>query len=224
MKFLEIKLEDIEPTYTQETNPNRMSDADFSSLVALMREEGSVQTVLVRPKPPAKKGGKPTGKYLLTDGHHRYWAAQQLGIAKLPCLIADKMSTPKAHAIGIGINNLRGSVNLSAASDLMTSIMEETGWTVPQMALLTGFSTADIEAIAKQTGEDLEEILEEVGEAAGGDEEIHIDGATKPFVLEITFTKKEDYKLAKRKLKKAAGKGGDLAAGLMAVLGEEESE
>ena len=44
--------------------------------------------------------------------------------------------------------------------------------------------------------------------------------AAKPFSLEILFTNRDDLKRAKRALKKAAGKTGDFAKGLLRLIGD----
>jgi len=211
-EMITVSMDDIVPTFTKDTNPNRMSDQEFGSLVLFMKEEGAIQTVLVT-------RSKKKGKYDLIDGHHRFWAAQQIGRKSLPAIVSEA-SINKAKAIGIGLNRIRGELDLSVSGDVMISIMEATKWTSDQLSLLTGFSSDEIEALTERAIHDSDEVLEEVSLNPVDDDD-PAETNTKPYVLEITFADKATYQLCRKKLRKAAGPGRDLAKGLLTVLGED---
>lgn len=207
-----IPLEDLIPTYTKETNPNKMTDAEFTALTALIKAEGFMQSILVTPD--SKRG-----KFKIIDGHHRYWACQQAQKTEILAVVKPA-SAALASALGLGLNRIRGDLDLSMSGLVMQGVMETTSWTADQMALLTGFSQSEIDALTQQAHDGADELLEEVS-AALPEDEAELEGAEKPYVLEISFSDRAMYQLARRKLRKAAGASKDLSKGLLAVLGED---
>lgn len=207
---------DLVPRYTRENDPNKMTDSEFSALKALMAAEGSLETILVTPE----KGKK--GKYVIINGHHRYWASEEIGKIPLPAIVIPA-SAVKQSLLSIGMNRIRGDLDLARAGAVIQEALEASNLKMDQAALYSGLSMEEIEALTQQAGEDADDLLEELGDDMGGSP-LEDDGTinTKPYVLEITFADKTTYQLARRKLKKAAGKGGDLARGLLSLLGEED--
>jgi hypothetical protein len=214
-EFLRINIADLIPTYDRDLgdNPNVMGESDFLSLKAFMKS-GVLQTILVHAEPGKR------GKYRIDDGHHRYWAALDEKIDTLPAL-ASKHSSALAKLAGIGMNRLRGDIDLAAAGNVARQVLEETQWTLEQISIPTGLSVAELEALTQEASDGADDVLEDLGSTAAMGED---EGATndKPFVLEISFTNRDDYKFARRALKKAAGKGGDLARGLLTIVGKDE--
>lgn len=212
-----IPLSRIRPRYqTPEDNPNKMEPERFDGLVALMREKGCLQPILVRLD--GFDGSDPL--YEITDGHHRFAAAQLLDWPGIQCFIIRDGEEVSA-ALSLAMNRLRGDLDLSRAADIVRGIKIETGWTDEQAALLTGFTPPEIAELVRDAQPIAEDLLEQAaGAIASGSEP---DASSdKPFVLEIRFTDKASYQLARRKLRKAGGPEKDLAAGLLAVLGETE--
>lgn len=208
-----IPLENLIPTYTKETNPNKMADAEFTALAALIKAEGFMQSILVSPVEGKR------GKFKIIDGHHRYWACQQAQKEEILAVIKPA-SAALASALGLGLNRIRGDLDLSMSGAVMQSVMESTAWNVDQISLLTGFSQSEIDALTQQAHDGADELLEDVS-AASPEEENDLEGAEKPYVLEISFSDRALYQLARRKLRKAAGASKDLSKGLLAVLGED---
>lgn len=209
-----IKLSDLVPTYTKDTNPNKMSDAEFAALSSLIKAEGFMQSILVSPI-----DGK-RGKFKIVDGHHRYWACQEVGKTEILAVVKPA-SAALASALGLGLNRIRGDLDLGMAGAVMQDVMSTTAWTVDQLALLTGFPQSEIDALTQEAHDNADEMLEDVGSALP-EEENDLEGAAeKPYVLEIAFADRASYQLARRKLRKAAGASKDLSKGLLAVLGED---
>lgn len=206
-----ISLKDLVPTYTRETNPNRMSEAEFNALTSLIKAEGFMQSILVSPMPGKR------GKYRILDGHHRYWACQQAQKTEILAVVKPA-SAALGAALGLGLNRIRGELDLGVSGLVMQQVMEDSDWTTDQMALLTGFSQSEIDALTTQAHNDADEMLEDVSTGLPEDEP---EASAKPYVLEIEFSEKDLYQLARRKLRKAAGASKDLAKGLLAVLGED---
>lgn len=204
----DIDLKNLIPKYaTQEENPNRMSDERYRALVAIIAEVGFSQPIIVR----KAKGGK----FEIIDGHHRRLVALELGIASIPSVIIDATDTI-ASALSVGLNHIRGDTNLSVAADLMRVLSDSIE--AEMIAVLTGFSLSEVEALVSTptAATDLADMVS-VSEPMDEREE-------KPHVLEVRFTSVELYRTVRRKLKKAAGKGGDLAKGLLTVLGIDEED
>ena len=211
-----VAWENLVPRYTRENDPNKMTDSEFSALKALMSAEGSLETILITPE----KGKK--GKYIIINGHHRYWASEEIGKIPLPAMVIPA-SAVKQALLSIGMNRIRGDLDLARAGTVIQEAMDASNMGIDQAALYSGLSTEEIEALTQQAGEDADDLLEELGTEMSGTQEDEGETNPKPYVLEITFADKDTYRLARRKLKKAAGKGGDLARGLLSLLGEEDA-
>lgn len=206
-----LDLDRIVPVYASaDENPNKMEPERFDLLVQAVERYGFLQAVLVRKFGSA--GGKP--RYQLIDGHHRYWAMQKARRTQLLAQIAD-VDDVQARALSLAMNRLRGDLDLRMSAEAIQSIVEITGWDIETVTVSTGFTAEEIDALLQKTALNAQDIL---GESLGEAEDERAPAA--PFVLEIPFADRESYRLAKRKLKKAAGKGGDLARGLLNLLGE----
>lgn len=197
---------------TRDANPNKMSDEMYAILVESIKTEGFLQPVLVKPLDD--------NMFEVLDGHHRGWGAHDAGRDTITA-VKKNASDPKALALSIGMNKIRGELDYSMAADTLRELDQMTDWTPEQMSLLTGFTVEEIEALMPEAQPDADELLEEVAEAPEQTEKP--EAPPKPFLLEIRFDSKENYQLVRRKLRKAAGKGGDLALGLLNVLGELEA-
>lgn len=209
MTTISVRLDQLEPTYkTREENPNKMPDSLFDLLVQSIEHDDFLQPILVRLLP--------SKKYKIVDGHHRYWAAEKAGLKSIDAVLL-KAKQHKGVAIGIGMNKRRGDLDLTMVSDSLKEIAEKTKWNHDELALLTGFTQSEIADLVETSKPDVEELMEEVGSAPPEESE---EPPSKPYVLEVKFETKEQYQLAKRKLRKAAGKAKDLGIGLLNVLGD----
>jgi len=216
--MIELELDQLVPKYaTREANPNKMSDEEFAILTKLIKEEGFLSAILVRPWPSATADGRPMFEIL--DGHHRSLAAAEVGLKKV-LAVTKTSSDAKSLAFSIGMNKIRGELDFSQVGEHLRQLADGAGWEAEQISLYTGFSTEDIEALIGEST-DPEDIMDDVASAPSTDEAAP-EKVEKPFVLEITFATRDEYRLARKKLKQAAGKGGDLSTGLMNVLGEKE--
>lgn len=211
MKYADIDLRLLVPTFaSREVNPNKLEDARYAGLKALMAVEGCLQPILVFELP--------NKKFKIVDGHHRFWIVQELGVKSISCIIADVED--KAQALALAMNRLRGELDLTLSAEIMREVFVETGWSGAQLALNTGFTEQEVAGLLESAKTYGDVDLTEMG--AGAPPEDNMAPPDRPFVLEISFTNKDDMRLARKKLKKAAGKGGDLGTGLLHVLGESE--
>jgi hypothetical protein len=194
-----------------EKNPNKMTDAEYALLkdaMAAASKNGDevLQTVLLSPHDP------PADTFDVVDGNHRVQAAIELGWTDMLAIVR-AMTPNEIIAYRLGMNRNRGRIDLTIAKGQLSDLVLD-----GDVALeVTGF-----------TGEEITDLTTPVhhernllADAGSTDVEGEATPSAKPFVLEIPFTKKSDYQLARRKLRKAAGKTKDLARGLLAVLGED---
>ena len=78
-KSLIIKIEDLVPF---EEHPYKVTDDDnMAELVKSISEYGIMNPLIVRPKENSD------GKYEIISGHRRLFAAQKLGLKKMPCTV-----------------------------------------------------------------------------------------------------------------------------------------
>jgi ParB/RepB/Spo0J family partition protein len=204
---LEIKTLPVADIAEAENNPNAMPQERFDLLVEAIREVGFLQPVLVR---------KAAAGYVLIDGHHRVRAALKLGLTEVPCVVAAGSldDDDLAAATQIAMGRLRGDLDLAVVGRTMNDLVGK-GWTIDDLAL-TGFSVDEVGHLLDAAKLDTESML------AGADATLPApEKPLRPFVLEITFARREDYVAARKGLKHAAGKGGELADGLLHLLGEK---
>lgn len=189
-------------------NPNRMDSEKYGLLVKAIERFGFLSPILIRQHVEAEA----PFEYQVIDGHHRLRAAQDLKLDQIPAVLV-KSDDDEMNALQIGMNRLRGELDLSMTSQIMLEL-KSANWSMEDLSHL-GFTTDELDVMLS-TEVDLEEFPESI--------EAPADGVTsdKPFLLELEFESHEDFKEAKRKLKKAAGKTGTLSDGLLRVLRGEE--
>lgn len=203
-----IKLKDLTPMYaSREVDPNKLDDERLAGLKALMQLRGALQPLLVNKMP---KG------YLIIDGHHRFWMAQELGWSELICVVISVPET-EARALSLAMNRLRGELDMTLSAEVIRDVLIESGWDTSNLSINTGFTVEEVEALVNQAKTFEETELGDVGTDVPPDEAPR----DKPFILEVSFATKDQLRLVRRKLKKAAGKSRDLGIGLLQVLGEE---
>ncbi len=190
-------------------NPNKMTAEEFALLVKVVRAEGMVQPILVQ---------LVDGVYHIVDGHHRARAAKEAGIKQVYAVLWD--GTPEMRrAMGIGMNKIRGELDLSAVQRIITDL-HESGWTVPALTV-TGYSETEITDLLALAEANTEDIME--GAVPSTEDRDRDDvGPGRPLILELTFTTSAELQTAKRGLRRAAGKGRELGEGLLKLLSGDE--
>lgn len=195
-------------------NPNKMTDEEMKHLKAAIDNSGFNQPILVN---QLDYNAEQRMQYEVIDGNHRVMVARELGYTSLPAVVR-RYTPEQVRAIRLGMNRNRGQVDLGIAQSILADLASE-GWDLTELGNLTGFATEEV--IDLTTPKDEGPALADPGALTLPDD---ANVASKPFVLEISFTNRKDYQLARRKLKKAAGETGDLGLGLLHVLGEAEEE
>jgi len=191
-------------------NPNVMEPERYGLLVEAIRKEGFLQPVLAYPL------GTP-GEYRIVDGHHRVKAAREVGMVEVPAVIVADVEEAHAIAIRIGMNRLRGELDLTSVGRALKDLVGQ-GWQVEDLTI-TGFNVGEVTDLLASVSQSVDAALPKDMEAPPADYDVEDSGDTKPYVLEIEFTSREEYQRAKKGLKRAAGKGNPLSDGLLRLLG-----
>lgn len=192
------------------TNANVMSPEKSASLVESIRRIGFVVPIVVKPLEPLD-----TGMYSIVDGHHRVDACHELDMTDVWAVVLE--SEEDERVVALALNRLRGETDLATASMIIAELVDE--GLAPVDLNITGFSQKEIDELLAATNssddvslEDLSgtEVPEEVGTPP-----------PRPYLLELTFRSKEDLASVRKALRKAVGKGGDLADGLLRLVRAE---
>jgi ParB/RepB/Spo0J family partition protein len=186
-------------------NANHMTDERYAALREGIRAEGFLQPLLVRPDPNGP-GAE------IVDGHHRARAAQEAGLESVPVVMVD-CTDEEAARLAIGLNRRRGDLNLSEVSSIFADLLGD--GVDPQLLAATGFSPEEVDVLVSAAAEVADEVPPSMDPAPEP-----ADGPTKPWEITLEFADRREYDRARRGLRKAAGKGQELSAGLMRLLGE----
>lgn len=191
-------------------NANQMSAGRFAQLKGAIGSAGFLQPVLVQP-------GEKAGVFEIVDGHHRVQAARELGRAEVPVVVLPRGD---ARIIALSMNRLRGETNLAEAALVIDELVGE-GISAEDLDV-TGFSVAEINDLIASV-RSTEPELDDLDAAVQPDATADAGGSPvdRPFVLELRFRTRVDLAAAKKALRRAAGKGAELADGLLRVVGSE---
>lgn len=189
-------------------NANRMSPAKRSALRDSIERFGFVVPIVA--KELAFEGDRV--RFEIVDGHHRRDVLRELGAADAWTVVLDRDEDPRV--VALALNRLRGETDLAIASLIIAELVEE-GLSSVDLAV-TGFSDKELADLvsAANSADDVE--LEDLSDAEMP-EEIGSPVA-KPYLLDLSFRTKEDLAAARKALRKAVGKGGDLSDGLLRLI------
>lgn len=206
LQLLPVEMVELDKVWLEQGNPNAMGEEDFAQLVENMKRHGFLQPLLVR--------RADDGHLHLVDGEHRMRAAKELGATQLPAVVCDK-DEQVALALRIGMNKLRGSLDLSkVAHD--AAVLFERGWSLEELKL-TGYSAEELDDLISSTKPSEPELGgfdDPTGDMDDPDGEVE----EKPWSLELKFATKKERDRCKRALKKAAGDAKDPGLGLLNLL------
>jgi hypothetical protein len=113
-----IAVEDIEP---DPENPNRMELAEFNELVAGVKRDGFLGSILVVPIVEIP------GRYRISDGEHRWKAAKLAGLDKIPCAVKSGWSDDERQIHMVRMNELRGRLDPERFTALWSRLRETYG-------------------------------------------------------------------------------------------------
>lgn len=187
-------------------NPNVMEPEQYALLVKSIQKMGFLQPILVRPLDD--------GSFEVIDGAHRTRAAKEIGLAEVLAVVRST-EEDDAALLQIGMNRLRGSVDIGKAADVITELTKD-GYSLEELTV-TGFTTEELDEMVRQASLTTEDVL-----GSGAADVPPEDSDSTPLVtMELEFSSSEDMKRAKRALRKAAGKGNPLSEGLLKMIDGE---
>jgi ParB family chromosome partitioning protein len=125
-----IPTEDIDP------NPNqpRQAMGDLSELVASIREKGILEPILVRPA---------GSRFQIIAGERRYRAAQEVGLAEIPCVVRDS-SDAETLELALIENLQRKDLSAFEEADALKVLADMYGYTHQKMAEKLGKSRTSL--------------------------------------------------------------------------------
>lgn len=216
-------------------NPNVMSDEDLQTLAANMAKTGCVQPILARVMgdvslPPNVDAGTPAANLWIAtlaatpleviDGSHRREGAGMAGYTSVPVTVV-RVSDDQARALRIGMNKIRGELDLGAAGRILAELQTAVDAGLAELSVLSMSGYADDEIadlIASVTPPDQDAAAMS---ALGGDDPPtagDADASARTYHLDVPFKTKADRDRARDALHTSGG--GDLATGLLSLLAE----
>jgi len=125
-----IPIEDIDP------NPNqpRQTMGDLSELVASVKEKGILEPILVRPS---------GSRFQIIAGERRFRAAQEVGIAEIPCVVRDT-SDAETMELALIENLQRKDLSAFEEADALRILAEMYDYTHEKMAEKLGKSRSSL--------------------------------------------------------------------------------
>jgi len=125
-----IPIEDIDP------NPNqpRQAMGDLSELVASVREKGILEPILVRPA---------GSRFQIIAGERRFRAAQEVGLAEIPCVVRDS-SDAETLELALIENLQRKDLSAFEEADALKILADMYGYTHEKMAEKLGKSRSSL--------------------------------------------------------------------------------
>jgi len=139
----ELRLVSVDRLVPSGLNPNRMTEDEFQRLKTSIRNAGFIESnpILARPNGD--------GTYEIVDGEHRWRAAKELGIKRVPCRIRE-IDDLEADRLRVILNKDRGSLDYFKLSKLLNQCYERynhNGMTQEKLGKLFGFSRSSIAGI-----------------------------------------------------------------------------
>lgn len=115
MKTTDLRLIPASQLVSLKRNPQFMTPKQMENLKESMRRDGFVAPILVRPL----KGGK----FEVISGNHRFMAAVELGIEKIPCVVSD-MDDRAAKRLAVNLNTIHGNPNAELLAPFLAEMDE----------------------------------------------------------------------------------------------------
>lgn len=202
-----MKLRQIDPADLHDAplNANKMAPDKFKALVESIRRLGFIVPIVVREDDDKRLE--------IVDGHHRVRAMREIGEATIASIV---LEGDEDHRLAsLALNRLRGETDLAVASLIIDEMLGD-GLDVTALANISGFSEHELNDLVAALDQN-EPSLDDIGNAELP-EEIGTPVA-KPFLLELTFRSREEMTTARKALRKACGKGGELSDGLLRLIG-----
>ena len=195
-------------------NPNAFDAESYPKLVESIREKGILEPLKVMPDPEQES------HFILVDGYHRWRAAGDLGLEKVPCAVWD-ISPEEAKVRGLQLNYLRGQPVPARLANLVHDLSRT--YTVSDLAGMLPWSASQLKDSLEllKLPADLRETL---------DKQAQQNAAEAPVPVTVVLLGKEHEQFeramaaAKAELGKSARKGQCLERICLGYLGATDQE
>lgn len=97
-------------------NPQYLTPVQMENLKRSIQRDGFCAPILVR---KIKKG-----QYEIVSGNHRFMAAQELEITKIPCVVAD-LTAKEVQRLAINLNTIHGEPNAELLAPFLAELDED---------------------------------------------------------------------------------------------------
>lgn len=199
-----------DPVRPSRINPNVMDRGRRELLAEVVGEFGPLQFPLYQDDPDLEGG------YVILDGHHRDAAFRAAELEEWHAVVLpDTARAVDVDRVRLAMNHLRGSPEHNATALLLREIQAAE----PGVDLtLAGLLPAEVEMLLREAPPEID-----LGAAIPSPSEPLDEGdvAAPTFELTLSFATAAEKKAARKILKKAAGKSGDLTAGFRKLAGME---
>lgn len=128
---------DVAAISENDWNPNEVDAAMQQQLVENIRKAGFNQPLVVREIAE--------GQYEVVDGAHRFRAAKQIGMAKVPVIVRP-FTTAEAKTQTIAMNKLRGEMDPAAVARLIREV-ESDGIDLDELAAHSGYDGLELDTL-----------------------------------------------------------------------------
>ncbi len=188
-------------------NANRLAPDQYKLLVESIRRIGYVQPILV--------SVDEDGDHEIIDGHHRVVAMMELGMTNAQAVILAPGEDKRL--VAMALNRLRGDTDLAVAGLVIQEMIGD-GVDLSDLSI-SGFDEQECADLLEAVSATDDMTLDDMGDADMPEDEP--DSVARPFLLELTFRNRADLTTARKALRNAVGKGGDLADGLLRLAGAQ---
>lgn len=114
-----VKLEwlQISKILTLKRNPQYLTPKQMESLKASVQRDGFVCPILVRPLK--------SGKFEVISGNHRFMAAKEIGMDKVPCVVSN-MPEKAMKRLAVNLNTIHGNPNAELLAPFLADLDQDT--------------------------------------------------------------------------------------------------
>lgn len=130
---------DVDKLTPNPWNPNKMSPEMYAKELNSLRRFGFVSPIIIRTTSD--------GTWQIIDGEHRWRAAMELGITKVPVWEVGRISDPDAKQLTIALNRLHGEDDPQKLRDLLRDLA--TSEPLPALLEVMPWSKAEFSKLAE---------------------------------------------------------------------------
>jgi len=163
LNIVEVAPQDLQPN---PFNPNRQASEVFVREKRSIERHGFIAPIIAR---------EVEGRLQIVDGEHRWRAAQELGLTRLPVVNLGAVSESDARRLVVLLNELKGEPEPALLADLLKTLIKD-GSTSAELAEAFPMEAAEIDSLVRATDFSWDELGNTTKRAPG---EPEYDGDSK---------------------------------------------